>query len=170
MSKQITAYLGLGANLGDPINQLQQALALLHHSGGVSVRRVSSLYETSPVGYVNQPNFYNLVAEIDTILPPTGLLQATQKVEQCLHRVRLERFGPRTMDVDILLYGHRIIDTPELTIPHPRLLERAFALIPLHELTGNVSLPTGQNMEKAMSRLPNNQWIKKLDFSWQKEI
>jgi 2-amino-4-hydroxy-6-hydroxymethyldihydropteridine diphosphokinase len=161
------AYLGLGANLGDPQNQLKQALALLHHSGGISVRRVSSLYETSPVGYLDQPNFYNLVAEIDTVLPPTGLLQATQKVEQCLRRVRLERFGPRTMDVDILLYDQRIVDTPELTIPHPRLLERAFALIPLHELTGDVVIPTGQHIEEAIKALPNNQWIKKLEFSWQ---
>ncbi|MCH5585881.1 2-amino-4-hydroxy-6-hydroxymethyldihydropteridine diphosphokinase [Shimazuella sp. AN120528] len=166
MSKRIMAYLGLGANLGDPINQLQQALALLHHSGGVSVRRISSLYETSPVGYLDQPNFFNLVAEIDTVLPPTELLQAAQKVEQCLHRVRLERFGPRTMDVDILLYDHRIIDTVELTIPHPRLLERAFALIPLHELTGEIILPTGQSLDEAMRALPKDQWIKKRDFSW----
>lgn len=167
MSKRIIAYLGLGANLGDPQNQLQQALALLHHSGGISVRRISSLYETSPVGYLDQPNFYNLVAEIDTVLPPMELLQATQKVEQYLHRVRLERFGPRTMDVDLLLYDHRIIDTPELTIPHPRLLERAFALIPLHELTGNITISTGHSIEEAVKALPDDQWIKKIDFSWQ---
>lgn len=141
-------------------------MALLHHSGGISVRKISSLYETSPVGYVDQPNFFNLVAEIDTVLPPKRLLQATQKVEQCLHRVRLERFGPRTMDVDLLLYDQRIIDTPELTIPHPRLLERAFTLIPLRELTGEVVIPTGQSIEEAIDALPDDQWIKKLDFSW----
>lgn len=167
MSKRIMAYLGLGANLGDPVNQLQQALALLHHSGGISVRRISSLYETSPVGYLNQPNFYNLVAEIDTVLPPAELLQATQKVEQCLHRVRIERFGPRTMDVDILLYDQRIINKPELTVPHPRLLERAFALIPLYELTGEISLPTGESIKEAIEALPQEQWIKKRDFTWQ---
>ncbi|WP_028777617.1 2-amino-4-hydroxy-6-hydroxymethyldihydropteridine diphosphokinase [Shimazuella kribbensis] len=166
MSKRIIAYLGLGANLGDPLSQLQQALALLHHSQGISVRQISSLYETSPVGYVDQPNFFNLVAEIDTVLPPSQLLCATQRVEQCLHRVRKERFGPRTMDVDILLYDQRIVEMPELTIPHPRLLERAFALIPLYELAGEMTIPSGQKIKEAIDALPQDQWIKKQPFSW----
>jgi 2-amino-4-hydroxy-6-hydroxymethyldihydropteridine diphosphokinase len=167
MSKHVIAYLGLGANLGDPLDQLQQALALLHHSQGISIRQISSLYETSPVGYLDQPNFYNLVAEIDTVLPPMQLLNTTQKVEQSLHRVRKERFGPRTMDVDILLYDQRIVNLPDLIIPHPRLLERAFALIPLHELTGDLTLPTGEKIEQEMKTLSNDQWIQKKTFTWQ---
>jgi 2-amino-4-hydroxy-6-hydroxymethyldihydropteridine diphosphokinase len=162
MSKHMTAFLGLGANLGDPKAQLQQALKLLHHSQGVSVKRISSLYETSPVGYEDQPNFYNLVAQIDTTLPPSELLHTTQKIEQRLHRVRKQRFGPRTIDVDILLYGDRVIATPDLTIPHPRLLERAFVLIPLHELTGELIIATGQSISEAIAALPKEQAIKKV--------
>jgi 2-amino-4-hydroxy-6-hydroxymethyldihydropteridine diphosphokinase len=162
MSKHMTAYIGLGANIGDPKAQLQQALKLLHHSQGVSVRRVSSLYETSPVGYDDQPNFLNVVAEIDTTLPPLELLHTAQKIEQRLHRVRKQRFGPRTIDVDILLYGERIIATPELTVPHPRLLERAFVLIPLYELTGELIIATGQSISEAIAALPEDQTIKKV--------
>jgi 2-amino-4-hydroxy-6-hydroxymethyldihydropteridine diphosphokinase len=165
MSKQVVAYLGLGANLGNPILQLQQALVLLHHSQGISVCEVSSLYETSPVGYVNQPNFYNLVVEIETTLSPTQLLSETQKVEQQLHRVRKERYGPRTMDVDILLYEQRVVHLPELVIPHPRLMERAFVLIPLRELIGGYMM----EIETAIAQLPKDQWIQKRSFSWKDE-
>ncbi len=166
MSKQVVAYLGLGANLGDPINQLQQALELLHHSQGISIRRLSSLYETSPVGYLNQPNFYNLVVEINTNLYPTKLLQTTQKIEHLLRRVRKERFGPRTMDIDILLYEQRIIQLPELIVPHPRLAERAFVLIPLHELVGDCTLPNGEQLHTYIDQLPADQWFQKQEFTW----
>jgi 2-amino-4-hydroxy-6-hydroxymethyldihydropteridine diphosphokinase len=166
MSKRVVAYLGLGANLGNPTDQLQQALSLLHHSQGISVRRVSSLYETSPIGYVDQPNFYNLVAEIDTILSPTQLLSNTQKVEQLLHRVRKERYGPRTMDVDILLYEQRVVQLLELIIPHPRLSERAFVLVPLRELVGNITVPNGEQLDFMIAQLTEKQWIQKRAFSW----
>jgi 2-amino-4-hydroxy-6-hydroxymethyldihydropteridine diphosphokinase len=169
MSKQVVSYLGLGANLGNPIRQLQQALVLLHHSQGISISQVSSLYETSPVGYLDQPNFYNLVVEIDTTLSPTQLLSKTQKVEQRLHRVRKERFGPRTIDVDILLYEQRVVQLPDLIIPHPRLAERAFVLIPLRELTGNIVLPSGTQLDSTMAQLPKDQWIQKRSFSWKDE-
>jgi len=135
-------FLSLGSNLGARQANLQAALRLLQE-GGVRVVRCSSWYETDPVGYVDQPPFLNLVVEARTELSPHALLRLAQRVESALGRVRQVPWGPRTADVDLLLYGNRVVATPELVLPHPRMRERAFVLVPLHEVAPDLVLPDG---------------------------
>ncbi|GEP80497.1 2-amino-4-hydroxy-6-hydroxymethyldihydropteridine diphosphokinase [Staphylococcus carnosus] len=141
-------YLGLGSNVGDREHQLKEALRLLDAQQGIKVTRVSSLYETAPVGYVEQPDFLNLCAEIETDLTPQAVLKNGLDIEQQLHRVRKERWGPRTLDIDILLYGNKIIEDQDLSIPHPRMAERAFVLIPLQEIAPEAINPRTQTKIK----------------------
>lgn len=141
-------YLGLGSNVGDREHQLKEALRLLDAQQSIKVTRVSSLYETAPVGYVEQPDFLNLCAEIETDLTPQAVLKNGLDIEQQLHRVRKERWGPRTLDIDILLYGNKIIEDQDLSIPHPRMAERAFVLIPLQEIAPEAINPRTQTKIK----------------------
>lgn len=147
----IIAYLGLGSNLGDRAGNLRRALELLRRAGesargrpGVQVTRISPVYETDPVGYLDQPPFLNLVAEVRTDLAPLHLLQACLRAERDLGRVRTDRWGPRTIDIDILLYDEVTLQQPDLEIPHPRLWERAFVLIPLLDLHPDLKGPGGR--------------------------
>ena len=128
------AYLGLGSNLGDRAKYLADAVRLLRTLAGVRVTAISPVYETKPVGLVDQPDFLNLVVAIETDLAPTQLLAGCQGVENALGRKRDVRWGPRTLDIDMLCYGDLISTSPELTVPHPRLAERAFVLVPLATL------------------------------------
>lgn len=163
MSRKITAYLGLGANLGDRLQQLRQAIDLLNHTKGISVSRLSSVYETTPVGYIEQPIFYNMVIEIQTTLAAHDVLQVCLQIEKKLKRAREIRWGPRTIDIDILLYGDRIINQNELVIPHPRMTERAFVLIPLKELVGDRMIPgTNRSVEQCIQELHGEQGIRKI--------
>ena len=130
----IKAYLGLGSNMGDRAHQLQQAIQIIDRFQHIDVTSVSPIYETEPVGYTDQPQFLNLCIEIETTLKPQELLKRCLETEQALHRVRKIRWGPRTLDVDILLYGNEIIEEDNLIIPHPRMVERAFVLIPLNDI------------------------------------
>ncbi|MGA9173869.1 MAG: 2-amino-4-hydroxy-6-hydroxymethyldihydropteridine diphosphokinase [Thermoactinomyces sp.] len=167
MNPKATAYLGLGANLGDRLGQLKQAIELLNHTKGILVTRVSSVYETAPVGFVRQPDFYNLVAEVKTALSPFELLAQALAIEKRLHRVREIRWGPRTIDIDVLLYDEQIIDQDELTLPHPRMTERAFVLIPLLEVAGNIRIPgTKKTLEEWIGQLPPDQEIKRLTLNF----
>jgi GTP cyclohydrolase-4 len=134
-----TVYLGLGANLGDRQNNLVQALQLLR--GQLTIAQVSSCYETRPVGYVEQPNFINIACCATTELSPLELLRFVKHTEQRMGRLATFRYGPRLIDIDILLYDDLILDTPELTIPHPRMAERAFVLTPLAEIAPNLRHP-----------------------------
>jgi 2-amino-4-hydroxy-6-hydroxymethyldihydropteridine diphosphokinase len=153
-------YLGIGTNLGDPLQQMSRAVTYLHHTAGMSVTSLSSIYQTSPIGYLDQPDFYNMVIEIETLLIPTQLLAAILHIEKKLHRVRAIRWGPRTIDIDILLYGDHLMQSNELQIPHPRMKERAFVLIPLYELIGNKILPgTEQTLREWIEQLPPGQGI-----------
>lgn len=147
-------FLGLGSNVGDRENQLKEAIRLLDEQSGIKVVKVSSFYETEPVGYVDQPDFLNLCVEIQTELSPKAVLERGLAIEQQLHRVRKERWGPRTLDIDILLYGDQIIEEQDLTIPHPRMTERAFVLIPLQEITPNKVEPRTQTKIKDIT-VPN---------------
>ena len=124
------AYLGLGSNVGDRLSQLEQAIEILDHTENINVTQVSPVYETEPVGYVEQPQFLNLCIEVETSLTPKMLLQKCLQTEHQLHRVRDIRWGPRTLDVDILLYGD-----------DPRMFERAFVLIPLNDIAGAYKEP-----------------------------
>lgn len=128
-------YIGLGSNLDDPVAQLDAAIGWLQSEAHVSLLVVSGYYATAPIGGpADQPDFVNAVAEISTRLTPESLLAALQQIEARQQRERKERWGPRTLDLDILLYGEERISLPHLTIPHPRMTERAFVLVPLADL------------------------------------
>jgi 2-amino-4-hydroxy-6-hydroxymethyldihydropteridine diphosphokinase len=135
------AYVGLGSNLGNRQDNLRSALSRLAALPTITVTRVSSLYETAPVGVTNQPNFVNAVAALETALPAVDLLDILLHLENQLGRVRTFRWGPRVIDMDLLLYGDKQIDLPSLTVPHPRLRERAFVLVPLAEIAPELVLP-----------------------------
>ena len=126
----VRGFIALGSNLGDRLANLQRAVELLAGRDGVRVLKASRVYETDPVG-PPQPDYLNAVLEIETSLPPARLLEEAQLVERELGRVRTERWGPRTIDIDLLTYGDERIDQPDLQIPHPRMHERAFVLVPL---------------------------------------
>jgi 2-amino-4-hydroxy-6-hydroxymethyldihydropteridine diphosphokinase len=135
------AFVGLGANLGDRERAIREALRLLDADEDVTVAAVSTLGDTDPVGVVDQPRFLNGVAALDTELVPRALLDLLLSVERELGRVRGERWGPRTIDLDLLLYGNAVVDEPGLTLPHPRLHERRFVLEPLSELAPELEVP-----------------------------
>ena len=134
------AFLALGSNLGDRQANIERALAKLA-SCGVQVRRVSSFYRTEPVGYRLQPWFFNCTAEVETDFMPLQLLRRCQAVQRELGRRPGARNGPRAIDIDILLYENAIIRSPELTIPHPRMADRRFVLVPLSEIAGDARHP-----------------------------
>ncbi|MGZ8585809.1 MAG: 2-amino-4-hydroxy-6-hydroxymethyldihydropteridine diphosphokinase [Actinomycetota bacterium] len=141
-----TAYLGLGANLGDRLGNLQLAVDALGATPGVRVMRSSRVYETEPVGGPEQPEYLNAVLEVRTDLSPRELLRACLAVEDDMGRVRTERWGPRPIDIDVLTYGTETIDEPDLVVPHPRMHERGFVLVPLAELDADPTLPGGRHL------------------------
>lgn len=148
------AYVGLGSNLGDREATLRRAIELLDAQEGISVVAVSSFRETDPVGYVDQPRFLNGACRLETDLAPVELLHRLLEIERELGRTRDgPRWGPRTLDLDLLLYGDEVMDTPELTVPHPRLAERAFALEPLAELDPELRLPDGRRVADLLAEL-----------------
>lgn len=147
-------YIGLGTNVGDRMAQLRDALFLLEDQTKIIIEHLSSIYETDPVGYTDQPNFLNMVAEISTDFSPDELLKVTSAIEKRLGRKRVVRWGPRTIDLDILLYDQVKVETDVLQIPHPRLAERAFVLIPLAELYPDFDVPG--------SKLPLTEFIKQI--------
>jgi 2-amino-4-hydroxy-6-hydroxymethyldihydropteridine diphosphokinase len=152
---QVIAYVGLGANLGEREATLRRAVELLHEQPGMSVLSVSSLRETDPVGYADQPRFLNAAAVLETDLPPQVLLERLLEIERRLGRVRegVARFGPRTCDLDLLLYGREAVNEPDLVVPHPRLAERRFALEPLVELDPELELPNGRRLADLLAAL-----------------
>ena len=142
----VTAYLGLGSNLGDRLGNLQRAVELLAEQPGILVVRSSRVYETEPVGGPPQPEYLNVVVEVGTALEPLDLLRACLVVEAAMGRIRTERWGPRPIDVDVLTYGDRTIEEPNLIVPHPRMHERGFVLVPLGELDADPMLPGGRRL------------------------
>jgi 2-amino-4-hydroxy-6-hydroxymethyldihydropteridine diphosphokinase len=142
----VTAYLGLGSNLGDRLGNLQRAVDLLGVTPGVRVCRSSRVFESAPVGGPPQPDYLNAVVEADTDLGPRELLAACRAVEDGLGRVRDERWGPRPIDVDLLTYDEETIDEPDLVVPHPRMHERGFVLVPLTEIRADPMLPQGRRL------------------------
>jgi len=135
------AYVGLGSNLGKREETLERAVALLDAAAGVDVVAVSELCETDPVGIVDQPSFLNGAVEVETTLSARALLDTLLAIERTLGRVRVERWGPRTVDLDLLVYSDEILDEPGLRVPHPRLHERRFALESLAELDPELVIP-----------------------------
>lgn len=142
----VVAYLGLGSNLGDRLANLQRAVDLLGEEPGIRLSASSRVWETVPVGGPPQPDYLNAVLRIDTDRSPEELLAASRRVEAALGRVRGERWGPRSIDVDVLLFDERAIDEPDLVVPHPRIRERAFVVLPLLELEPDPVLPDGSRL------------------------
>lgn len=139
--------IGLGANLEQPIAQLQQACETLRYTPEIAHFSVSSLYASKPMGPQDQPDYVNAVAHFQTSLEPLALLDRLQHIENNQGRIRKERWGARTLDLDLLFYGEQQIESERLTVPHPGVLEREFVIIPLAELLPNWQLPNGQTAQ-----------------------
>ncbi|MCM3360223.1 2-amino-4-hydroxy-6-hydroxymethyldihydropteridine diphosphokinase [Psychrobacillus sp. FSL K6-4046] len=148
------AYISLGSNIGNRLEFLQEAVGLLKETQQIDVLKVSSVYETAPVGYVDQASFLNIVVELKTLFTPHELLGKCNEIEDLLGRKRIVRWGPRTVDLDILLYNEENMKTEDLIIPHPRMAERGFVLVPLMELNPNIIDP---RTKQAFSNLVHDQ-------------
>jgi 2-amino-4-hydroxy-6-hydroxymethyldihydropteridine diphosphokinase len=145
-------YIGLGSNLENPIVQIQQALLALQALPNTQLLTHSSLYQSTPLGPANQPDYINAVAGLNTILSPFELLSTLQAIENKQGRVRNgQRWGPRTLDLDILLYNDYNYKSPQLILPHPGIYERAFVLYPLYECNPTLILPNGQPLHQVMA-------------------
>lgn len=150
-----TVYLGLGSNIGDRDANLSAALRALANI--ITVERISSVYDTAPMLFADQPRFHNLVCQALTSLAPGALLQAAKEIERQLGRTSGPRYGPRVIDIDLLLYDRWIVNTPALTIPHPRMAERAFVLAPLAELAPALTHPVlGETIAELLRRVPES--------------
>lgn len=160
----VTAYLGLGANIGDRRRNLETALKLL--SENVQIVKASSLYDTEPVGEINQPLFLNMVCEVKTTQTPAELLALVKGIETKMGRKRARRNAPRIIDIDILFYNNQVIDTLEVVIPHPRLTERAFVLVPMSEIAPRFIHPvTGKTIEELLKMVTGKEGVIKLEGS-----
>ncbi|PON19315.1 2-amino-4-hydroxy-6-hydroxymethyldihydropteridine diphosphokinase [Candidatus Entotheonella serta] len=149
------AYLGLGSNIGDRVAHLSDACGLLHQHPAITVEALSSLYRSAPVGVTDQAWFVNAAARLQTDLSPSSLLAVTQAVERRVGRTPTYRWGPRVVDIDLLLYGDRQLRTQYLTVPHVALQERAFVLVPLYELAPDLCLPSGAAIKALLDALPS---------------
>ncbi|WP_088840777.1 2-amino-4-hydroxy-6-hydroxymethyldihydropteridine diphosphokinase [Listeria sp. ILCC797] len=152
------AFLSLGSNIGEKLENLTQAVKLLAENPNITVEKVSSVYQTEPVGYEDQDIFFNIAVQIETCLAPEALLDTCLNVEKELGRVRLFKWGPRLIDVDVLLYDDIQIDTEKLKIPHPFMQERAFVMLPLSEIAEEVA------KTYLVEKLIENQGIKRTNF------
>lgn len=162
MRTEVTVYLGLGSNLSNREHNLERALGLLGQR--LRIKQLSSIYETDPVGNINQPRFLNQVCQVQTTLSPQELLSLVKGIEKKLGRRVTKPNVPRLIDIDILLYGSEAIETPELVIPHPRLLERAFVLIPLAEIAPDLVHPVkGMTIKELKEKLKEKQGV----FKWE---
>ncbi|MCS4305918.1 2-amino-4-hydroxy-6-hydroxymethyldihydropteridine diphosphokinase [Rheinheimera pacifica] len=157
MMTPLRCYIGLGANLDEPVAQLQQAVQALKQLAGSNLVAVSGFYGSKPMGPQDQPDYVNAVAAIDTTLTAEQLLDALQQIEQLQGRQRkAERWGPRTLDLDILLYGNQVIATERLTVPHYGLRVREFVLYPLYEIAPRLNLPDGTVLSSLLAQVPQN--------------
>ncbi|MBC8231341.1 2-amino-4-hydroxy-6-hydroxymethyldihydropteridine diphosphokinase [bacterium] len=155
------AYISFGSNLGNRLKNIKRGLQLVSRNRSITITKKSSLYETEPVGYENQGWFLNGVIEIETFVLPHKLLSLIKKVERIMGRKRRIRWGPREIDLDILLYNQRCVDTPGLIIPHPRMHERSFVLVPLVEISPRVIHPIfKKSAQQLLAKLADSKSVK----------
>ncbi len=155
---RVTAYIGLGSNLADPVAQIKSARTAIAQIAEVQELAFSSLYHSPPMGPRDQPDYVNAVMCIATDLPPIDLLRCLQRIENEQGRVRKgERWGARTLDLDVLIYGEQMIDLPDLIVPHPGLTERAFVLYPLHEIAPQLIVPGKGSIADLLAKCPMNE-------------
>ena len=155
------AYIGLGSNLQNPRAQIENALRALSHSDGIELLIVSSLYESKPLLDMPGPNYVNAVCKINTNLSAIDLLDICQSIEDNQKRIRKVKWGSRTIDLDILLYGQQVISSERLSIPHPEITNRAFVLVPMYEIDKEIKIPLLGSIKKLIDRV-NTQDLKKL--------
>jgi 2-amino-4-hydroxy-6-hydroxymethyldihydropteridine diphosphokinase len=153
---QHICYLRLGSNLEEPKKQLLSGMKAISDTPDISFIATSSFYLSTPLDNTNQALFWNIVIKIETSLSPEALLEAALNIEEIHHRVRAKRWGPRTLDIDILLYDTRIINSPSLSIPHKEMLNRDFVLVPLAEIEPNLCLPNGTALHSHLEILKKN--------------
>ena len=156
----ITAYIALGSNLNTPVEQLHSALKAISQLPDTHLVTTSSFYKSKPLGPQDQPDYLNAAVEISTALSPLALLDELQRIENEQGRVRLRRWGERTLDLDILLYGNEIIQSERLTVPHYDMHNREFVIVPLVEIAPNLILPNGQKLAELADRFAVHQMEK----------
>ena len=154
-ARRVRAFVGLGGNLGDAAATLHAAIEALREWPQIDLGACSGLYRSAPLGPQDQPDYHNAVAELFTELPADALLTGLQSIEHRFGRERTGvRWGPRTLDLDLLLYGDEVICSSRLTVPHPGLRERAFVLYPLHKIAPTLALPGGERISDLLERVP----------------
>jgi 2-amino-4-hydroxy-6-hydroxymethyldihydropteridine diphosphokinase len=162
-AKEVIVFLGLGSNLGDRMANLRETIARIKTLGEVRLLRSSPVYQTEPVGYEAQDDFLNMVIQISTSLSASDLFEQTVAIERDLGRFEATHKGPRTVDVDMLLYGDEVIETYRLSVPHRRLLEREFVLRPLCDIAPGIKLgPSGILIEEALGKVEGEKRVEKI--------
>jgi 2-amino-4-hydroxy-6-hydroxymethyldihydropteridine diphosphokinase len=156
----LLAYIGLGSNLNNPKEQIKNALIALNEVEDVTVTSLSSLYLSKPIDHSNQPDYLNAVCQVNTHLTALELLRVCQLIEVNQHRVREKKWGARTIDLDIILYGKQVVASKELVIPHPEMMNRAFVLIPLKEIEPELNVPILGPIDKLIERIQDQKLIK----------
>ncbi len=157
----VAVYIGLGSNVGNRENNLQSAVTHLAFKSGLRVVKISPVYETKPVGVTNQRDFLNAVVKLTTSLSPKELLKTTKEVENSLGRARKEHWGPRTIDLDILLFNQQVIREDNLNIPHPEIISRAFVLVPLADIAPELIHPVAKKtIKQLLEELPSTSGVK----------
>lgn len=156
----VRCFIGLGSNLNSPLEQVSQAIEEIASLPGCELTTSSSLYKSAPIGPQDQPDFINAVVEIYTTLDPHSLLDQLQSLEQQHQRIRERHWGPRTLDLDLLLYGNSIIQTERLTVPHAFMQERSFVLYPLAEISPELQIPGGEQLSSLLVACPMGSLVK----------
>jgi 2-amino-4-hydroxy-6-hydroxymethyldihydropteridine diphosphokinase len=154
------AYIGLGSNLNNPKQQIKTAVMALHTATDIEVVNLSSLYQSPPIDGSNQPDYINAIAQVNTHLTPLELLYICQQIETNQHRIREKKWGARTIDLDIIIYGVQVVASKKLVIPHPEMMNRAFVLVPLAELEDDLKVPVLGNIQELIAKLGDYQLTK----------